>query len=377
MSGWCSSIAATNFSGRHLDAEVDHLEAGALEHDVDEVLADVVDVALDRAHQELADRLHAGLGEQRPQPLHRAGHRAAGDQHLGHEEVAALEAGADLLERGDERVEEQRLRLHVERQALLGQLEDARGVADQGLVVQALEDLFRCAHATPSLLTGVGVRPRSRPERSAAWDDRLRPSSSSRSSSRAVGPEMPRAATTSPRGPWTGTAMPVRPTSSSSWVTAQPRLRVAMPSRRSASGSATVDSVSCSSSPCGHRQRAPGVEDLAERRGVRRDLDLGPVAGAEQVAGVDLGDLDDLLAAGDAQVHGLARCPRRSAPSPAGPAGPAPPTGRGGRRTARRASRRRTTRSRRARPGRCAPARSASARSSTSRGRWPPGGRRR
>ncbi len=54
-----------------------------------------------------------------------------------------------------------------------------------------------------------------------------------------------------------------------------------------------------------HRQRAPRVEDLAERRGVRRDLDLGPVAGAEQVAGVDLGDLDDLLAAGDAEVHGL------------------------------------------------------------------------
>ena len=57
MSGWCSSIADDELLRRHLDAEVDHLEAGALEHDVDEVLADVVDVALDRAHQELADGL--------------------------------------------------------------------------------------------------------------------------------------------------------------------------------------------------------------------------------------------------------------------------------------------------------------------------------
>ncbi len=92
---------------RDLHAEVDDLEAGALEHDVDEVLADVVDVALDGAHQELADRLHAGLGEQRPQHLHGAGHRAPGDEHLGHEEVAALEPRADLLQRGDEGVEEQ------------------------------------------------------------------------------------------------------------------------------------------------------------------------------------------------------------------------------------------------------------------------------
>src|SRR5215470_14626860 len=40
---------------RDLDAEVDDLESGALEHDVDQVLADVVHVALDRAHHDLAD----------------------------------------------------------------------------------------------------------------------------------------------------------------------------------------------------------------------------------------------------------------------------------------------------------------------------------
>ena len=41
--------------GVGVDAEVDDLEAGALEHHRDEVLADVVDVALDGADDDLAD----------------------------------------------------------------------------------------------------------------------------------------------------------------------------------------------------------------------------------------------------------------------------------------------------------------------------------
>ena len=55
MSGLCSSICSMNFSA-DVHAEVDHREAGALEHDVAQVLADVVHVALDGAHQERADR---------------------------------------------------------------------------------------------------------------------------------------------------------------------------------------------------------------------------------------------------------------------------------------------------------------------------------
>ena len=211
----------------------------------------------------------------------------------------------------------------------------------------------------------------------AAWDDRLRPSSSSRSSSRAVGPEMPRAATTSPRGPWTGTAMPVRPTSSSSRVTAQPRLRVrdAVAAQRLGVGDRRLGELL--QLAVRDRQRAPGVEDLAERGGVRRDLDLGPVAGAEQVAGVDLGDLHDLLAAGHARGARSRGCPRRSAPC----------AGRASRTSSSHGSWR-AAYSQKSEPAtydpessrstrRCAPARSASARSSTSRGRWPPGGRRR
>ena len=43
--------------GVGVDPEVDDLEAGALEHHPDEVLADVVDVALDGPDDDLADRL--------------------------------------------------------------------------------------------------------------------------------------------------------------------------------------------------------------------------------------------------------------------------------------------------------------------------------
>ena len=57
--------------------------------------------------------------------------------------------------------------------------------------------------------------------------------------------------TTSPRGPWTGTATPVSPISSSPSVTAQPRERVRRPSRASASGSVMVFSVSAARGPGG------------------------------------------------------------------------------------------------------------------------------
>ena len=56
MSGSCSLHLLDERLGRDVDAEVVDGEAGALEHDVAEVLADVVHVALDRAHDERADR---------------------------------------------------------------------------------------------------------------------------------------------------------------------------------------------------------------------------------------------------------------------------------------------------------------------------------
>ena len=150
MSGWCSRTASTNLSGRDLHPEIDDVEPGAFQHDVHEVLADVVHVAFDSAHDESTDRLDAGLGEQRPQHLERTGHGAARDEHLGHEEVAPLETGTDLLERGDERLEQHRLGIEPHLQAGVGELEHLGGVAHEGGVVHLLEQLF-LVHAAPAL----------------------------------------------------------------------------------------------------------------------------------------------------------------------------------------------------------------------------------
>ncbi len=134
--------------GSDVDAEVVDGEPGALEHDVDEVLADVVDVALDGAHDVGADLLRAGLGEERTEDVECALHRARRDEHLGNEEVAALEACADLLERRDERVVQHRLGLHVVLEAGVDEVLDLGSVADERVVEEALED-FVVGHAAP------------------------------------------------------------------------------------------------------------------------------------------------------------------------------------------------------------------------------------
>ena len=104
MSGLCSSSAARNVVGVGVDPEIEDLEAGALEHHRDEVLADVVDVALHGADHDLADRLDAGLGEQRAQDRHAGLHRVGGEEHLGHEEDAVAEVDADDAHALDERL---------------------------------------------------------------------------------------------------------------------------------------------------------------------------------------------------------------------------------------------------------------------------------
>ena len=104
MSGLCFSSAAEVFLDRVVDAQVDDLEARAFEHHRHQVLADVVDVALDRADDDLADRLDAGLGEQGAQDLHPPLHRVGGEQHLGHEQDAVAKIDADDAHAFDERI---------------------------------------------------------------------------------------------------------------------------------------------------------------------------------------------------------------------------------------------------------------------------------
>src|SRR5581483_6071461 len=165
----------------------------------------------------------AGLGEERPQDVERTLHRAGGDQHLGDEEVAALEARTHLLERRDQRVVEHLLGLDVLLEPGVRQVFHLGRVADERVVVQPLEDLL-FGHAAPFVWSRW-------PRRRASWFA----SSISRGAScamrspfkRAVGPEIESAAIASPAGPSTGAASAVRPISSSSIDVAKPRARIA------------------------------------------------------------------------------------------------------------------------------------------------------
>ena len=159
--------------------------------------------------------LDAGLGQQRPQHAPCApGHRPAGDQHLGHEEVAALEPGADLLERGDEARRRAASRGSMPMlQALLGQLEHARARCRPASRRRGPGGSPRGGHAAPSFVrrvrlwsrAGRGAAEPRAPRLIRVGRARRRPALEPRWS----GPEMPRAATTSPRvlrGPATAIA---------------------------------------------------------------------------------------------------------------------------------------------------------------------------
>ena len=123
---------------------------------------------------------------------------------------------------------------------------------------------------------------------------------------RSVGPEMLSAAMTSPAGPRTGTAIALRPASSSSAVVAKPSRRT-----RSSSvveGGAADDRVRRQprQPPGGQLGRAEGEEDLAVGGAVVVDAAPDPLAGAEEVAAVDLGEVVDAVGGGDREVDRLA-----------------------------------------------------------------------
>ena len=288
MSGWCSSIAATNFSGGHLHAEVDHLEAGALEHDVDEVLADVVDVALDRAHQELADRSRtpvsasSGRSTSIAPAIARPAISISGTKKSPRSNRAPTSSSE-----GISASKSRRLRLHAERERLVGQLEDARGVADQRLVVEALEDLVGCGHAAPSFAVSVPCgSARSSADSCVGLVDQqptelVEPVLEPRRWARRCRGRRPRRR----RGPRTGAATPVSPTSSSSTVTAKPRRRTSRQVALAASPRSVMVRRGRPLEPTGRaassapqaKKTLPSAEQCAGTS------TCGPVAGAEQV----------------------------------------------------------------------------------------------
>ena len=77
--------------GGHVDPQVDDPQALPLEHHFDEVLADVVPVALDGAEHDGAAHLAAAFREQGLEQLKSRVHRARGDHDLGDIDLVRLE----------------------------------------------------------------------------------------------------------------------------------------------------------------------------------------------------------------------------------------------------------------------------------------------
>ena len=91
-----SSYACKNRFNRLLDAEVQDLVAVVRQDDVDEVLADVVNVAFDgREHHRALRRRAALLLHERLEKTHRGFHRFGGLQHERQLHLAAAEEIAD------------------------------------------------------------------------------------------------------------------------------------------------------------------------------------------------------------------------------------------------------------------------------------------
>ena len=86
---------------RRVYAEVKDLDAAALHHDLDEVFADVVHVALHGAEAHAADGLGALTDHQGLQKLCGGGHAARGHEHFGNERAVGGERLAEAVHADD------------------------------------------------------------------------------------------------------------------------------------------------------------------------------------------------------------------------------------------------------------------------------------
>ena len=147
-------------AGDH-DAEVDDVVAVAAEDDADDVLADVVHVALDRGHQDLALAAQAGAGLFRFDVGQQVGDRLLHDagrfDHLRQEHLAGAEQVADVVHAVHQRAfddGERRLAFGFELGAhFFGVGHDEIGDALDQRMFQALFDgLFTPAQVRPAVL---------------------------------------------------------------------------------------------------------------------------------------------------------------------------------------------------------------------------------
>ena len=122
---------------RHLDAQVDHLVAVVGEDDLDQVLADVVDVALHRGQHDLAARGGVGLLHELLEVVDRGLHRFGRLQHLGDDQLVVVEQAADFGHAGHQRTVDDverrgafgALEVQIGDQAVLGAFDDVVGQA--------------------------------------------------------------------------------------------------------------------------------------------------------------------------------------------------------------------------------------------------------
>ena len=80
------------------------MKPAPFQHHPDQVLADVVDVALDGQDEIGADRLGSGLGQDGAQQTETAFHRLGPDQHLRHKVLPLLKQRADFFQGRDQGV---------------------------------------------------------------------------------------------------------------------------------------------------------------------------------------------------------------------------------------------------------------------------------
>ena len=121
-----------DFLCRNHDAEVDHVEVVALEHDADDILADVVHVAFDRRHHDRALRL-AGLTrfcflrlDERDEMPDRLLHDPRALDDLRQEHLSGAEQIADDVHTGHQRAFDHLNRPGVFLPRLLGVVDDMR-----------------------------------------------------------------------------------------------------------------------------------------------------------------------------------------------------------------------------------------------------------
>ncbi len=87
---------------RYIDAQVHNPEAGAFHHHGHQVLADVMQVALNGADEEYLGSLRLALGQQGLEYAQASVHRPGGNKYLGNVDLVLLEALGDDGHAGDE-----------------------------------------------------------------------------------------------------------------------------------------------------------------------------------------------------------------------------------------------------------------------------------